>query len=84
MKHRINSKAERGEILVRLTKRLIEVKCTDLETLTHIDRLCRRTWGDLHCGWISWSYYMGKVLGREHYQAWAQENCRRMDKESAA
>lgn len=73
---RINSKAERAEILVLLTKQLIETKCTDLDILKQVDRLCRRTWFDIHRGWVRWSSYLERVLGGpEKYNEWAKINC---------
>ena len=72
---RLNSKEERAEILIQFTKRLIVTECADMEILTHVDRLCRRSWPDLHTGWIAWSFYMEKLIGQEKYQEWAKNNC---------
>lgn len=72
---RLNSREERAEILVLLTTRLIGTGCVDIEILKQVDRLCRRTWPDLHSGWISWAYYLEFHLGAELYGVWARENC---------
>lgn len=74
-KLRLNSKEERAEILVQLTRQLAEILCKDIEVLTQVDRLCRRTWHDIHPGWIAWASYMEGLLGTEKYQAWAKKNC---------
>ena len=71
---RAGSKEERAEILVRLTTRLIDTKCSDFVVLTEVDRLCRRAWGDVHRGWVRWSHYMEGLLGQECYDEWARAN----------
>lgn len=79
MAHRINSKEERAEILVLLTKQLVDTECVDLEILRQVDRLCRRTWSDIHRGWVSWSYYLDGILGGQEYSDWARQNCDRLE-----
>lgn len=75
-KPRIGSREERSEVLVRLTQHLIGAECKDLGILTEVDKLCRRTWGDIHRGWVSWGFYMERLLGREEYSDWAKANCK--------
>ena len=74
-----------GEILVDLTHELINNKCIDMNILKHVDRLCRRTWSDIHYGWVQWSYYIAVLLGPKEvvsngdftaYEKWAEENCK--------
>ncbi len=71
---RINSKQERAFILGILTRSLIESNCKDLMILTMVDKLCRRTWEDIHPGWIKWSYYLENLLGTK-YKEFARANC---------
>lgn len=75
IKIRIGSKEERVGILQLLTRALIVNQCSDLEILKQVDRLCRRTWSDIHPGWVMWSYYLENLLGSEAYSDWARINC---------
>jgi hypothetical protein len=70
---RLNSKEERGELLIALTNALIRNECKDLEILTLVDQLCRRTWSDIGRGWVIWAYYMENFLG-DGYDEWAKAN----------
>lgn len=76
LKHRLNSKSERAAILVALTRQLVATRCTDRVVLTEVDRLCRRTWRDIHPGWIRWACYCEQVLGDDAYAAWVSDNCK--------
>lgn len=80
MKFRLNSKEERSVILVSLTNKLMDSGCSDIETLTEVDKLCRRTWPDLHPGWIRWAFYIEKLIGIEEYKSWARNNCQPLNK----
>lgn len=75
MSYRIGSKQERAQILILLTKQLMDSGCEDLEVLKQVDRLCRRTWSDIDRGWIRWSYYVEKLIGSQEYDKWATQNC---------
>lgn len=75
MKLRVGSREERAEILVLITKQLVKSECRDMDLLSNIDKLCRRTWGDLHPGWITWAYYLENLLGEENYREFARNNC---------
>jgi hypothetical protein len=75
---RIGSKEERSLILDQLTQSLIAAKCTDLDTLREVDRLCRRTWDPIHRGWVLWSHYLEGILAGA-YLEWVRSNCRKVE-----
>jgi hypothetical protein len=65
-----------AQVLLELTVHLMDSKCTDLATITLVDKLCRRNWHGTHRGWMRWAYYVEGLLGsREAYNAFAKADC---------
>lgn len=60
-----------------LIDKMIENKVQDIETLTAVDKLCRRVFFDIDPSWIRWSYYITKnIMGFEEYNEWSRMNCK--------
>jgi hypothetical protein len=74
-------KQEIAVFAVNLSKSMMDSNCTDIDTLTLVDKLMRRSLPDIHPGWVRWSYYVESQIFKgnvEKYEEWAEQNSARL------